>query len=88
MNQDVVNAINHLRVERAELKVELKNVEFDEERADEKEEIEQDIAALDNEILQLGTHLKDEDYVIEEAVYDEEEYEDEELEEEPQEEEE
>lgn len=57
MNQEVVKQLNHLRVEKAEWKSALKQAELNEEYADEKEEIEKEIASIDNEIKKLSGEL-------------------------------
>ena len=57
MNQEVVKQLNHLRVEKAEWKTALKQAELNEEYADEKEDIEKEIAAIDNEIKKLSSEL-------------------------------
>lgn len=57
MNQEVVKQLNHLRVEKAEWKSALKQAEINEDYADEKEEIEKEIAAIDNEIKKLAGQL-------------------------------
>ena len=57
MNQEVVKQLNHLRVEKAEWKSALKQAEINEDYADEKEEIEKEIAAIDNEIKKLAGQI-------------------------------
>ena len=80
MNKDVVKRLNQLQVEKAELKSAVKSIDLDEETSkEEKVEYEKEIATIDHDILSLGSHLMDEDYVIEEAEYDEDNYESEEV---------
>ena len=57
MNQEVVKQLNHLRVEKAEWKSALKQAEINEDYADEKEEIEKEIAVIDNEIKKLAGQI-------------------------------
>ena len=57
MNQEVVKQLNHLRVEKAEWKSALKQAELNEDYADEKEDIEKEIATIDNEIKKLAGQL-------------------------------
>lgn len=57
MNQEVVKQLNHLRVEKAEWNSALKQAELNEEYADEKEDIEKEIASIDNEIKKLAGQL-------------------------------
>ena len=57
MNQEVVKQLNHLNVEKAEWKTALKQAELNEDYADEKEDIEKEIASIDNEIKKLAGQL-------------------------------
>ena len=57
MNQEVVKQLNHLKVEKAEWKSALKQAELNEDYTDEKEDIEKEIAAIDNEIKKLAGQL-------------------------------
>jgi len=57
MNQEVVKQLNHLNVEKAEWKTALKQAQFNEDYADEKEDIEKEIASIDNEIKKLAGQL-------------------------------
>lgn len=70
MNYSVVKEINRLQVEKAELKTALTEAKLNEDYADDAEDIKKDIASLDNDILSLAAHLKDEEYVIEEKEED------------------
>ena len=67
MNQKVVERINQLKVEKAEFNSALAQAKLNEDFADEKEDLEKEIAAIDADIAELGTHLSDEDYVVEES---------------------
>ncbi len=80
MNKDVVKRLNQLQVEKAELKSAVKSIDLDDEASkEEKVEYEKEIATIDHDILSLGSHLMDEDFIIEEAEYDEDDYESEEV---------
>lgn len=80
MNKGVIKKLNQLQVEKAELISAAKSIELDEEAdKEEKVEYEKEIAAIGHDIVSLGSHLMDEEYVIEEAEYDEDEYEAEEI---------
>lgn len=57
MNQEVVKQINHLRVEQAELKTLIKQAELNEDYADEKEDLEKELASVENEIKKLASQL-------------------------------
>jgi hypothetical protein len=57
MNQEVVKQLNHLRVEKAELASALAQAKLNEDYADEKEDIEKEIASIDNEIKKLAGQL-------------------------------
>ena len=57
MNQEVVKQLNHLRVEKAEWGSALAQAKLNEDYADEKEDIEKEIAAIDNEIKKLASQL-------------------------------
>ena len=59
MNQKIVKQLNHLQVEKAELKSALKNAELNEEYADEKDDIKKDLASVEQQIKDLGEHLLD-----------------------------
>jgi uncharacterized coiled-coil DUF342 family protein len=57
MNQEVVKQLNHLKVEKAEWESALAQAKLNEEYADEKENIEKEIATIDNEIKKLAGQL-------------------------------
>lgn len=74
MNQKVVQELNHLQVERAELKTYLKDLEVNKSAYLETEYIEEsdiedtkkEIASIESKINDLGSHLYDEEDTDEE----------------------
>jgi len=57
MNQEVVKQLNHLKVEKTEWESALAQAKLNEDYADEKEDIEKEIASIDNEIKKLAGQL-------------------------------